>query len=134
MEKKQLLSVDLVEASERPGEAEGPPAGEGGAGPRPAAPAQPQLPNPPQSPSHRGTESESSFVSAASLPPAGSGAAMRAAPFPTSPERGGLELKRTPKRVGLGGSGSRRRDCHSADVPSTPLLKHLLKEAGGAAE
>ena len=29
---------------------------------------------------------------------------------------------------------SRRRDCHFADVPSTSLLKHLLKGEAGAAE
>ena len=30
-------------------------------------------------------------------------------------------------------SPSRRRDCHSADVPSPSMLKHLLKGEGGAA-
>ena len=29
---------------------------------------------------------------------------------------------------------SHRRDCHSADVPSTSLLQHLLKVEGGAAK
>ena len=36
-------------------------------------------------------------------------------------------------RQGLGGV-SRRRDDHFADVPSTSLLKHLLKVEGDAAE
>ena len=31
----------------------------------------------------------------------------------------------------LGGT-SRRRDCHLADVPSKPMLKHLLHLEGGA--
>ena len=30
------------------------------------------------------------------------------------------------------GLGSRRRDCHFADVPSESVLKHLLKVKGGA--
>ena len=33
-----------------------------------------------------------------------------------------------------GGAASRRRDCHSADIPSPSLLKHLLKGEGAAAE
>ena len=31
-------------------------------------------------------------------------------------------------------SPSHRRDCHFTDVPSSPLVKHLLKVEGGAAE
>ena len=31
-------------------------------------------------------------------------------------------------------TGSRRRDCHSADIPSPSILKRLPKGEGGAAE
>ena len=42
---------------------------------------------------------------------------------------------RTGVVVELDGVGpSRQRDCHSADALSPSLLKHLLKEEGGAAE
>ena len=32
------------------------------------------------------------------------------------------------------GQSSRRRDCHCAGIPSSSLLKRLLKGEGGAAE
>ena len=49
------------------------------------------------------------------------------------PDMGGLVKYGHDKGFKMGWC-SHRRDCHFAGIPSPPLLKHLLKEEGGAAE